>query len=60
MIIEVKYTNENHSLDSACKDALEQIKTKDYIQTLKQDGMQKILKYGIAFQFKKCRVMIED
>lgn len=22
--------------------------------------MQKILKYGIAFQFKKCRVMIED
>ena len=60
IVIEVKYTNDNHSLDSACKDALEQIKTKDYIQTLKQDGMQKILKYGIAFQFKKCRVMIED
>lgn len=57
IVIEVKYTNENHSLDNACKDALKQIKTKDYIQTLKQDGMQKILKYGIAFQFKKCESM---
>ena len=28
-------------------------------QALRNDGYQKILKYGIAFYRKKCRVMVE-
>ena len=56
IVIEVKYTDDNGSPESDCKNALKQIETKNYAQALEQDGIQKILKYGIAFQMKKCCV----
>ena len=56
IVIEVKYTDDNGSPESDCKNALKQIETKNYTQALEQDGIQKILKYGIAFQMKKCCV----
>lgn len=57
IVIEVKYADEDQSLDMACKEALEQIETKDYGQALVQDGVRHVIKYGIAFQTKKCCVM---
>ena len=57
IVIEVKYADEDQSLDMACKEALEQIETKDYGQALVQDGVLHVIKYGIAFQTKKCCVM---
>ena len=56
IVIEVKYTDDNGSPESDCKNALKQIEMKNYAQALEQDGIQKILKYGIAFQMKKCCV----
>lgn len=56
IVIEVKYTDDNGSPESDCKNALKQIETKNYAQVLEQDGIRKILKYGIAFQMKKCCV----
>ena len=56
IVIKVKYTDDNGSPESDCKNALKQIETKNYAQALEQDGIQKILKYGIAFQMKKCCV----
>ena len=56
IVIEVKYTDDNGSPESDCKNALKQIETKNYAQALEQDGIRKILKYGIAFQMKKCCV----
>ena len=57
IVIEVKYADENQSLDLECKAALKQIQSKDYAQVLRLDGASRILKYGMAFQTKKCRVM---
>lgn len=56
IVIEVKYTDDNGSPESDCKNALKQIEMKNYAQALEQDGIQKILKYGMAFQMKKCCV----
>lgn len=36
-------------LDAACEDALGQIEDNHYIEVLEEDGVEKILKYGIAF-----------
>ena len=47
----------NGALKCECEAALKQIEEKDYAQSLRQDGMKQILKYGIAFQTKKCCVM---
>ena len=56
IVIEVKYA-EHHSLDAACKEALQQIEVNNYAETLLADGMTTILKYGIACYKKHCKVM---
>lgn len=47
IVIEVKYA-ENGDLDKACQRALSQIEERRYEEQLREDGMQKILKYGVA------------
>ena len=47
-------------LETACKEALNQIEEKQYTQELIDYGYQKIIKYGIAFSGKFCRVMRND
>ena len=59
IVMELKWSDDEKSLDQNCRDALEQIDTRQYTQELRNDGYQKILKYGIAFYRKKCRVMVE-
>ena len=49
---------DNSALKRECEAALKQIEDKDYEQSLRQDGMRRILKYGIAFQAKRCCVVI--
>ncbi|MCD8337866.1 MAG: ATP-binding protein [Lachnospiraceae bacterium] len=58
IVIEVKYA-ESGDLDLACKEALDQINKNNYTAELKEDDMNKILKYGIACFKKKCRVVCE-
>ena len=57
IIIEVKYAGENP--EATCRRALEQIQEKGYAQGMRQDGIQTILKYGIACCRKTCRVLME-
>lgn len=45
-----------NSVEKDCKEALKQIDEKRYIQMLEKEGIEQILKYGIAFQTKKCCV----
>ena len=47
IIIEVKYA-ENGRFESACSEAMKQIEEDRYAAVLKEHGMCKILKYGIA------------
>ena len=56
IVIELKYA-ENGDLDAACEEALKQIKEKDYVAKLKQDGMDNFIKYGIACFKKVCKVV---
>ena len=60
IVIELKYSKIESGLERDCRDALNQINTRNYIQSLQKDGCKKILKYGIAFWHQKCRVMVEQ
>ena len=59
IIMELKYANSFNNLDQACERALEQIKDRRYDQTLREDGRNEILAYGIAFYKKRCKVVVE-
>jgi hypothetical protein len=55
IVIEVKYPDKS-SLETGCREALEQIEKKGYEERLLEDGMTAILKYGIACERKRCMV----
>ena len=57
IVIELKYSSEEKDLELDCREALNQIKNKNYTQELRNRGFNKIIKYGISFCRKKCRVM---
>lgn len=57
IVIELKYADDGN-LETACKDALAQIKEKKYAEGLTRRGMKKIINYGIAFCRKECMVVM--
>ena len=59
IVIEVKYAEEGN-LESAAREALAQIETKRYDEVFLDDGIEKVLKYGIACYKKMCRVALAD
>lgn len=59
IIIEVKYAHDG-DLDAACREALKQVEHTRYEEILLDDGIEKILKYGIACYKKRCKVMLAD
>lgn len=56
IVIEVKYPD-GGDLDKGCREALEQIERMGYEEKLRQEDVEKVLKYGIACNRKKCRVV---
>ena len=59
IIIEVKYAHDG-DLGRACKEALKQIEYTKYADDLEDDGIENILKYGIACCKKRCKVMLAE
>ena len=59
IVIEIKYADDGN-LEAGCQKALSQIEKKRYEEQLREDGMEKILKYGIACYKKRCRVMLAE
>ncbi|MCC2726139.1 AAA family ATPase [Blautia massiliensis] len=59
IILELKYA-EDGKLDESCLEALRQINLRRYEEEFLDEGVEHILKYGIAFYKKRCRVMIAD
>lgn len=57
IVIEVKYA-ENGNFEKGCREAMEQIERMEYGNSLLENGMERILKYGIACYKKKCRVQL--
>lgn len=60
IVIELKYSDSENRLDTQSRDALQQIEDNNYTQALREDGYRTILKYGIAFHHKICKVLIES
>ena len=56
VLIEVKYA-EDGDLQKACEKALKQIESRHYEEVLKDEGLDEVLRYGVAFCKKRCRVM---
>ena len=56
IILELKYAQDGN-LNAACEDALKQIESNNYIEVLEEDGVEHIIKYGLAFYKKKCKVL---
>lgn len=56
VVIEIKATKEFTKLDYWCDEALKQIEESRYEIELINDGYQGIIKYGIAFCKKSCKV----
>ncbi|MEE1191553.1 MAG: AAA family ATPase [Blautia sp.] len=59
ILIEVKYANDEN-LEQACERALKQVEERKYDQELRENGVDKILKYGIACYRKRCKVKLAD
>ena len=59
ILIEVKYANDGN-LDQACERALKQVEDRKYDEELRENGVDKILKYGIACYMKRCKVKLAD
>lgn len=58
VVIELKYADDGN-LEKGCKEALSQIDKKKYDAVLRREGLEKIIKYGIAFYKKNCRMVSE-
>ena len=59
VVIEIKYA-ERDTLDKMSAEALEQIRRKQYDARLIDDGMERIVRFGIACYKKSCRVAVEN
>jgi hypothetical protein len=59
IVIELKYAQDN-KLNEHCKEALTQIENNQYDAYLIDEGMETIVKYGIAFYKKNCKVAIRS
>lgn len=55
IVIELKYADDGN-LEKACADALGQIEKRKYAVGLKRKGMDRVIKYGMAFCEKECMV----
>lgn len=56
IVIELKYA-EKAAFDTGCREALKQIKDRNYEENLIDDGMTTIRKYGIACYKRHCKVI---
>lgn len=59
IVIELKYA-EDAAFDESCREALKQIKDKNYEEALVKDGMKTIYRYGIACYKKRCKVVSDQ
>ena len=57
MAVMIVYASDG-DLEKGCRQALEQIEKNSYAKQLTDDGVQTVLKYGVACFKKRCRVRV--
>ena len=60
VILEIKSVGKGDTLDNMCDVALKQIEDRQYELGLVNEGYKKIIKYGIAFEGKRCMIKKAD
>ena len=58
VILEIKSIGKGENLDQMCDVALQQIEDRQYEVGLLNEGYKNIIKYGIAFEGKRCKIKI--
>lgn len=59
-VIEFKIADKYEHLGKKAEEALRQIEDKCYVEELKNDGYQTVIKYGISFYKKDCIIKMEE
>ena len=59
LVIEVKWPNKGADLEKECREALGQIREKQYARQLRIEGYKTILCYGAAFLGKECVIKVD-
>lgn len=59
IVIELKYVDDGN-LEKGCADALAQIEKRKYAAGFERQKLKKIIKYGMAFCEKECKVVLAD
>lgn len=60
VIFELKIADSYQELTQKCREALHQINQQQYEKQLQEEGYRHIMKYGIAFYRKECKVELEQ
>ncbi len=60
VVIELKYAANRKDLSKKASEAVEQIEDQDYAEAVRQQGMRRILGFGIAFCRRQCAVAVKD
>lgn len=58
LLIELKHVENISELESALKEAYDQIIQKEYESQLTYEGYDNLIKYGMSFKGKKCRIAL--
>jgi hypothetical protein len=58
IIFELKIAKKFDKLPTECEDALKQIEDNNYAADCIREGYMNIMKYGVAFYKKRCKVML--
>lgn len=59
ILVELKYATDRSRMEELCRKALRQITEKNYQRELRRQGYERIIRYGICFHLKECRVLVE-
>lgn len=57
VIIEIKQVKKFTQMEDGCREALRQIEEKRYADGLLEEGYEKVMKYGVCFCRKSCRIL---
>lgn len=58
VIIEIKHVKSFSQMEDGCREALQQIEDKQYVNGLLEEGYEHVMKYGICFCKKSCKVAL--
>ena len=58
VIFELKPAKKFHDLPTVCEQALKQIEKNNYAAYWEDEGYNEIIKYGVGFYKKRCKVVV--